>query len=208
MRPINLLPPEQAKAAAARRGSILIFFLAIVLLALVGAFAWLRMQALDEALAAVEDQRQTNALLDAEIAALSDADAARRLYADRSSQMTEALAVDVDWGRLINDLGRVLPPRTWLEGFSAAAAVPDPAADVPTYGSIGASGKGFDYPDASTWFRTLDSTEWGAVGGAWVANLSLSPIGETDVVSFNSSASLTELALSDRAITRVPVIQE
>lgn len=208
MRPINLLPPEQAKAAAARRGAILVFFLALLIIGLVGAFAFLRMQALATAEDEVAAQRQRNAALNTEIAALSDADDARRLYAGRSNQITEALAVDVDWGRLVNDLGRVIPPRTWLDSFSGGAAEPDVADEVPTYGSITTAGTGFDYPDASTWFRTLDSTEWGAVGGAWVANLSLSEVGDFGVVNFNSSASLTEQSLSDRVATRVPVIGE
>lgn len=208
MRPINLLPPEQAKAARARRGSFAVVFVVLLFLAALAGLWFVRSQALVEATDLADAQRVENQRTQAEIGALSDAAAARDLYADRSAQMNEALAVDIDWGRLVNDLGRVMPARTWVGNFSAAAGQPDPDLEVPTFGSVAVSGTAFDYPDASTWFRTLDSTEWPAVGGAWVASLNSSSTGDFGTVSFQSSASLTEAALSNRMDERVPGISE
>lgn len=208
MRPINLLPPEQAKAARARRGSLAVVFLVLIFIAGLAGLWFIRNQALTDATDQANDQRAENQRLQGEIAALGDAADARDLYSDRSAQMAESLAVDVDWGRLLNDLGRVLPPRTWVDSFSAGIAEPDFDAAVPTYGSVAASGTAFDYPDASSWFRTLDSSEWSAVGGAWVASLNTKVTEDFPTVSFESSASLTEASLSNRLDSRVPEISE
>lgn len=209
MRPINLLPPEQARAARQRRGSALVVLLFVFFLVALGGLWFLRSQALASAVDDVDAQRAANTRVENDIAALSDAAAALNVYESRSVQISEALTLDVDWGRLMNDLGRVLPPRTWIGTFSAASTPPVPEPGVAsTYGSVTFGGTAFDYPDASTWFRTLDSTEWSAVGGAWVASITQSAIGEFDTVAFTSSASLTEQALSSRAITRIVEISE
>lgn len=209
MRPINLLPPEQARAARQRRGSAFVVLLFVIFLVALGGLWFLRSQALSSAVDDVEAQRAANTRIENDIAALSDASAALNVYESRSAQITESLALDLDWGRLMNDLGRVLPPRTWVGSFSAASAPPDPEPGMaPTYGSVTFGGTAFDYPDASTWFRTLDSTEWSAVGGAWVASINQAAIGDFQTVTFSSSASLTEQALSSRAITRIVEISE
>lgn len=208
MRPINLLPPEQARAARQRRGSAFVVLLFMIFLVALGGLWFLRSQALAAAEDNVADQRAANARLENDIAALSDAAAALNLYESRASQITESLAIDVDWGRFLNDLGRVLPPRTWVAALSAGAAPPVEDGETPTYGSVTFTGTAFDYPDASTWFRTLDSTEWSALGGAWVASITQSEIADFSTVDFASSASLTSQALSNRSTTRIVEISE
>ena len=174
-----------------------------------GGLWFLRSQALAAAVDNVDEQRAANARLENDIAALSDAAAALDLYESRSSQIAESLAIDIDWGRFLNDLGRVLPPRTWVGTLAASAAPPaDDAGDTPTYGSVTVTGTAFDYPDASTWFRTLDSTEWSALGGAWVSSITQAEIGDFSTVDFSSSASLTTQALSNRSTTRIVEISE
>lgn len=209
MRPINLLPPEQARAARQRRGSAFVVLLFVIFLVALGGLWFLRSQAVAAAEDDVAAQRAANTRLENDIAALSDAAAALDLYESRSGQITESLAIDLDWGRFLNDLGRVLPPRTWVTTLSASVAPPD-GEDVgaPTYGSVTFGGTAFDYPDASTWFRTLDSTEWSAVGGVWVASISQGQIAEFSIVEFASSASLTQSALSNRLTTRIVEIPE
>lgn len=206
MRPINLLPPEQAKAARARRGTVLVLFIFLAFLVGIAFLGFLRYGERTDAEEATVTQQEVNDGINREIAALSDAADARDLYALRTSQLEEALTADVDWGRLLNDLGRVLPPRTWANSMAASAVIP--IDDETSYGSITVSGVAFDYPDASTWFRTLDSTEWSAVGGAWVSSLNLGEVEGIPTVDFASSASLTDQALSNRSVTRVPEISE
>ena len=209
MRPINLLPPEQARAARQRRGSAFVVLLFVIFLVALGGLWFLRSQALATAVDNVDNQRAANARLENDIAALSDAAAALDLYESRSSQIAESLAVDVDWGRFLNDLGRVLPPRTWIGTLTAGAAPPeDDAGETPTYGSVTFTGTAFDYPDASSWFRTLDSTEWSALGGAWVSSITQAETGDFSTVDFSSSASLTTQALSNRSTTRIVEISE
>lgn len=209
MRPINLLPPEQARAAKQRRGSAFIVLLFIIFLVGIGGLWFMRSQALASAVDDVDNQRAANTRIENDIAAMSDAAAALNLYESRSAQIRESLELDLDWGRFMNDLGRVVPPRTWIDNLSASVAPPDPEPGAaPTYGSVTFSGTAFDYPDASTWFRTLDSTEWSAVGGAWVASITQGEIAGFPTVAFSSSASLTQQSLSNRVTTRIVEISE
>lgn len=214
MRPINLLPPEQAERASRRRGLAgLVLFVAIFigLLAVASVFLLGRAtQAEDELMA----QQDRNAQLQRQLAELSEADALRTSYNDGVEQVTEALTVDVAWGQLLNDIGRVIPDRVWLTTVAATTQNPEDEetepieGSGPVYGSLTLGGVAFDYPDASTWIRTLDSNEWDAVAGAWVTTTTSSEVGGFTTVAFSSAASLTGEALSDRLGDRIPEVPQ
>ncbi len=211
MRPINLLPPEQAQRAKRRRGLLFGLFLFAVFLAVLGAVTFWRLSQAADAEQAVLDQQAENQAVLAQIASLSEAQELRRIYDDTATQIQDVLAVDIDWGSLLNDIGRVIPDRVWLEGLAVTRSIPalDAEGDaLNVFGSISLTGQAFDYPDASIWLKTLDSAEWDAVGGAWVPSVSLGETEGIQTVSFTSSSSLTGAALSDRAIQRVPVVDE
>lgn len=205
MRPINLLPPEAARRTRARRrvsGVVALGVAYLVLLALVT--VWWQMKAGDaeDDLAA---QLEANESLTAEIAALEGAAQLRQRYETGIGRMQTVLQRDVAWGRLLNDLGRVIPDRTWLTSFSGEA---DSTGDDPvTFGQVQAGGVAFDYPDASSWLRVLDADEWPAVGGAWVTSVQVGEVAEVPVVNFSSVASLTQAAVSERD-QRLPQVPE
>ena len=80
--------------------------------------------------------------------------------------MQSALASDIAWGRLLNDLGRVIPEPS-LVGFvlgPSRAQGPYPA----SLGTVTFNGTAFDFPDAASWLRTLDSDRWPAINTGWV----------------------------------------
>jgi len=208
MRPINLLPPEQAEKAKRRRGMVLAAFMGLAFIVLLAFLTMLKMGQRDNAIDDVAAQQATNDNIQREINSLGEARQARDDYQLGERQIAGALEIDVEWGRLLNDVGRVIPDRVWLTTLSVQATEPDPDAEVPTYGAVALQGTAFDYPDASTWFRTLDSSEWAAVGGAWVTSVRRGQIGDFSTVTFSSSASITVAALSTRALDRVPEIPE
>lgn len=211
MRPINLLPPEQAERAKRRRGLVFGLLLGVLFLVLLAAVTLFRLGQAGDAEQAVADQQAENQRLLGQIAALSEAEELRTRYDLTAEQIQAVLAVDIEWGSLLNDVGRVIPDRVWLDALSATRSVPDPDAETEetaTYGSLSMSGQAFDYPDASIWLKTLDSAEWDAVGGAWVPSVQLGEIEGVATVSFSSSSLLTGAALSDRATERVPVVEE
>lgn len=206
MRTINLLPPEARRRVQTRRrramliGVILIY----VLLLAVGALYWrTKVTAAERRL---EDQQAINAELRAEIGRLENARVLATTYEEKVALLEQLLAIDVAWGRLLNDLGRVIPDRVWLESFTGQVqASPENPAD---FGAISADGVAFEYPDVASWLRTVDSDQFPALAGAWINTASLAEIGEAPVVNFGSVATLTQHALSDRFVERVPEVPE
>ena len=98
----------------------------------------------------------------------------KRTYDQTAEQLRAVLIGDINWGSLLNDVGRVIPDDVWLNSLTAERSLPPPGAEGGlAYGSVSMAGTAFSYPDASTWLRTLDSAEWNAVGGAWVSNVTL-----------------------------------
>ena len=151
MRPINLLPPEQAERAKRRRGLMFGLFLGVLFLFLLAAITFWRLGQAGDAEQAVVDQQLENQQVLGQIAALSEAEELRRRYDSTAEQIQEVLTIDIEWGSLLNDVGRVIPDRVWLDGLSVTRQVPDEAAegiDATTFGSISMTGQAFDYPDS------------------------------------------------------------
>jgi len=204
MRPINLLPPasfekQQSRRMIVRMSMILVAYLALLVIV---SIAWSgRVAAAHQALA---DQQATNAELESRLTALQPASDLSRRY-DADAQMIEtALAGDISWGRILNDLGRLIPDRVWLEGFHGATHEVTP--EEPGVGTIQVTGVGFDLPDVSAWVRSIDSDRYPGVDGAWVSSATEATIGEAPVVRFVSQTVLTDAALSDRASRVVPKV--
>ena len=153
------------------------------------------------------EQEMINQRLQADIAALAPA---RQLETDLRSgagQITHILATDIAWGRLLNDLGRVIPDRIWLDSFTATAEV-DPE-NPGALGAVAMTGIAFDYPDSASWLRTLDSDRWPAVGAGWVLSTTQEQVVDGVVaVSFSSVGTLTSAALDDRVNERIPTVPE
>ncbi|MDP8957767.1 MAG: PilN domain-containing protein [Actinomycetota bacterium] len=207
MRSINLLPPEAHQRALARRRrtmGIIAFAAYLVILGLLSFYWSSKVAAAQQDL---EVQQARNAELQAEISRLESARKLKDSY-DRQVQMLEViLASDVAWGRLLNDLGRVIPDRVWLEGFSGSVTADEETADEETaarLGNVTATGVAFEYPDVAAWLRVVDSDQFPALSGAWVNTATLAQISESDVVRFDSLAALTTSAVSERLAERIP----
>jgi Tfp pilus assembly protein PilN len=204
MRAINLLPPEAAQRATARRKTAGFIALALAYLALLALVAlWWQGKATD-----AEDDLATqlaaNARIEAEISSLSGVRALRSTYDAGVDRLGIALANDVAWGRLLNDLARIIPDRLWLTSLTASLQQDDE--NPLLLGQVSVSGIAFDYPDASSWLRVLDAEEWPALGGGWVSSTSRSTIGESPVVNFTSVAALLDAARSNRIEERTPEV--
>jgi len=203
VRPINLLPPEVAEERSRRRRVGMAVFGVIAYLALlgVGVLYW------DSKVAAARDdvdaQIEVNQVLERDVVALSGAGELRDEYQAKADLVRAALATDVDWGILLNDLARLLPPRVWVETFNGTIV---PAATPGILGQVAFSGVGFDFPDVSAWLRALDSDQFNGITGTWVSTVSEGVVGEAEVVTFSSTAVLTSAAATNRAETLVPEV--
>ncbi|MCB2224687.1 MAG: PilN domain-containing protein [Actinobacteria bacterium] len=205
MRPINLLPREDRGAAAARRRVLLVVAVGFVYVAGLAALTVMwngKVEAAEDRLA---DQQARNATLQAEVSALSAADELRLEYQENAALTAEVLSDDVAWGRLLNDFGRLIPERVWLENFVGAAGAGDVAGVV---GRITVAGTGFEFADVSAWLRSLDEARFPGVIGSWVTNATEAQglDGEDTVISFSSTAGLTDAAISNRVQERVPEV--
>ncbi len=204
MRTINLLPPEAAQRATARRKTFGFLALAVAYIALLALVAlWWQGKATD-----AEDDLATqlaaNARIEAEISSLSGVRALRSTYDAGVDRLGTALARDIAWGRLLNDLARIIPDRLWLT--SLTASLQQNEENPLLLGQVSVSGVAFDYPDASSWLRVLDAEEWPALGGGWVSSTSRSTIGDSPVVNFTSVAALLDAARSNRIEERTPEV--
>lgn len=204
MRTINLLPPEAAQRATARRKTVGFVALGIVYIALLALVAVWWQGKLTDAEADLDAQVAANARIEAEIASLAGVRSLRSTYDDGVERLGNALARDIAWGRLLNDLARIIPDRLWITSLTGTAQAVE---DNPLlFGQVSVSGVAFDYPDASSWLRVLDAEEWPALGGGWVSSTSLASIGESPVVNFTSVASLLDAARSNRIEERTPEV--
>jgi Tfp pilus assembly protein PilN len=195
MRPINLLPPEVAEQRSRRRRVGLVVVLGV------GVLYW--NSRVGAARDDVDAQTAVNQTLEREVVALGDAGDLRTDYQDRSDLVRTALATDIDWGILLNDLARLVPPRVWVETFSGATVPPTTPGVL---GQVSFSGIGFDFPDVSAWLRALDSDQFNGVTGTWVSTVSEGVIGGSEVVTFTSTAVLTGAAATNRADTLIPEV--
>lgn len=203
MRPINLLPPEVARERSRRRRVAIAIFgaLAYVFLLGIGVLYW--NGRVDAAHNDLDAQLAINQTLEREVAALAGTADVRTQYEEKATLVRSALTVDVDWGILLNDLARLLPPRVWVETFNGSV-IPETIPGV--IGQVSFSGVGFDFPDVSAWLRALDSDQFAGITGPWVSTVSQGIIGADDVVTFSSTAVLTTGAATDRAETLIPEV--
>ena len=203
MRAINLLPPEALERAKARRARWMWIAAVVVFVGLLAlATFWFQGRVNDrkDDLAA---EQAIIADLEAEKASLAEFEDLAVGFANNRLILETALDRDVVWGRLLNDLGRLLPDRVWLTTFSGQVTT-DPTS--PSIGEVTVSGVGFDFQDVSAWVRSLDAATFPSVDQTWVSNISTADIGEVGVVNFVSSTFLTRDSLSDRVSLRLPDI--
>jgi len=203
MRPINLLPPEVGKQKAYRRRLGLIAFAGVAYVALlaVGFLIW--SARVDDARRDLEAQNTIVQTLERQVTALSESEDLAIRYRNKADLVRGALSNDIDWGIILNDLARLLPPRLWVETFSGSV-VPETIPGV--LGQVAFSGVGFDFPDVSSWLRTLDGEQFGGISGTWVSTMSQGAIGDEEVVTFSSTAVLTESAVTNRADQLIPEV--
>lgn len=212
---INLLPQERAESAARRRGLAIGLFLALVYIAAL-ALVFFMVKGRE---AAAEDelnrQLQANQLLQAEIAELEPYARLRTEYEAGVGQVQEALALDVAWGRVLGDFGRMIPQGVWLESLAIQAVAPPveegESEGIPVYGSITMSGQGFEVANVANWLLALDSQDWDDVGAAWVSTITKSEPaddGTPSTASWAITGVLSEASLTDRAVTLIPEVPE
>ncbi len=203
MRPINLLPPEAFERSAGRRRVLRLALLGMLYLVLLAFLLVLARRDTAEVRSSVEEQQALNTGLQTQLADMQGADDLVLRYDEDAGLIEALLTADVSWGRILNDLGRMIPDRVWLNQFQGRVDL-DP--ESPAQGTIHVTGTGFGFGDVAAWLRALDSDRFPSVAGTWVSSVAGDNIGEIPVVSFESQTSLTDAALTERVEERIPEV--
>ena len=203
MRAINLLPPEAALRAQAQRRRLLWVVLGLAYLALLVVLTVWWQGRVESAKDDLAQQQEINQAIEAEIATFAGATDLQSQFDAKVVSLTQALQSDVNWGRFLNDLGRLIPDRVWITSLTATAAV-DPV--TLTFGVAQISGVAFDYPDVAAWLRAVDESRFPGLTAGWVPSANESTIGEARTIDFTSSLAMSADALSSRLIERIPVV--
>ena len=203
MRPINLLPPEFGAQQTRRRRLAMVAFAVVAYVAVLGLGFFLWGGRVDNARRDLEAQNSIVQSLEREVVGLADSGQLAVAYETKAELVRQALGNDIDWGIIMNDLARMLPPRLWVSTFSGNVV----AETIPgVLGTVAFSGIGFNFPDVSAWLRALDSEQFAGIAGTWVSTVSEGVVGEDEVVNFTSTAALTSAAVTNRAENLIPEV--
>jgi Tfp pilus assembly protein PilN len=208
MRTINLIPQAGKRTGDGRQMLLALVALGVIYILLLGLVTVWRQGQVDDAEAEVRAQRQANEQIQLEINSLAGAEDLSIEFNAAVATLGGALINDVSWGRLVNDLGRLIPDRVWVTSYSGSVnrvISTDPTQNVGV-GELAFSGVAFDRPDVAAWLRVLDSDRFPGVVGTWATGITQSNIGEAVTVNFGSTTQLTEEALSSRLFERIPEI--
>ncbi|MDH3539727.1 MAG: hypothetical protein OEP52_07020 [Acidimicrobiia bacterium] len=208
MRTINLIPQAGKRSGDGRQMLLALVALGVIYILLLGLVTVWRQGQVDDAEAEVRAQRQANEQIQLEINSLAGAEDLSNEFNAAVATLGGALINDVSWGRLVNDLGRLIPDRVWVTSYSGSVnrvISTDPTQNVGV-GELAFSGVAFDRPDVAAWLRVLDSDRFPGVVGTWATGITQSNIGEAVTVNFGSTTQLTEEALSSRLFERIPEI--
>jgi len=140
MRPINLLPPEAFQRQKSRQLLTRIAILGAAYLLLLVLLTILWSGRVGRAQDALDSQEVENAALQAQIVELQPVGVLVTQYEEDAALIESALVIDISWGRVLNDLGRVIPDRVWLDGFAGSAS---PDEETGAVGLMQTSGTGF-----------------------------------------------------------------
>ncbi len=199
-RDINLLPGDGRRGLPGRRRIGVWIVAGIAYLALLFAIGVMWDSKIDDAEADLVAQQQIADDLRRQIGELAPLSQLQVDYEAGRAVLGRVLAGDVAWGRVLNDLSRMIPDRLWLTSFNGAVG-DDPAGPL---GEIQFSGVAFDYPDVGSWLRSLDSLAFPEVDGTWVTGAGRAALGGTTVVEFSSTAMLTQRSMSSRVDVLMP----
>jgi Tfp pilus assembly protein PilN len=201
---VNLLPPEQARLSAERRR-------AVVALAALGGWTLLLVLLFVAQLASTGNTREQRdreqvelARLDARLEELAPyRDLARRLDA-RSDLLASAMAEQVSWSGVLNDLALVFPSNSSLLTLSASrtgrapAAAGGPAVVLPGVGSVQFTGYSVERyaPGVESVLLGLDDAA--AFEQLYLSTAARTLIQQTLVTNFSGSGRLTDEVYTHR----------
>lgn len=216
---INLLPDKGAEIDR-RRLLTLVGAIGAALLVILGFMTFLASSRLSSAESDRDKAQARNAVLEAEAAKYTDAQAEKALVDGLSRQAVTVLATDVSWSRMLQEIARTIPNDSWLTAFQGATTAPvssaatfdsatgvtgstgalTPSAGVITnIGTASFSATGLDFTSVASWIQRIG--EIPSFSALWVPSATKDGAAGTtrSLVTYSSTANITSAATSDRA---------
>ncbi len=157
-------------------------------------------------------QERSNSDTQRAIASLAPVAKNEQQIAALGTEVEGLLATDVSWSRVLNEIARTMPNSVWLTSFqgalanaaatsrpgaTAAPATPSTALSGTIQGSVTFQATGLDFTAVADWIKRLNSLP--EFSNLWVPQAQKASLGSRDVVTFQSTASLTDSARSERS---------
>ena len=196
---IDLLPPEARREAKARQTMRRLVAGAAAAVLVMAGLSFVQAVGVASQRRRLDSQERSNQALQTQIETLSGALQGETDLASARQGITVALAGDVAWPRVLEDLAGTLPEGVWLTSLAVqpGAAPTDPGAVVDsTLGTASFGATALDFPAVATWLDRLPRLPY-------LLNLSVSTAtkgggGPTPLVTFTSGAKFGPAARSDR----------
>lgn len=186
-RRITLLPGEVAVVREQRR-QLVLTMTAVAGLAALLLLLWLfRGMQLNEENDDADAAEAQAASLQQQVNQLRDLTALQTELSARQTAAQAVLADDVEFTRLLQEVAVAIPNDVWLTGFTGTKGIP---------GTVNFQAMGFDQTSTARWLLRIG--ELSSFNGLWVPSSTKAP-GPGGLVTFTSSANLTDAARSDRA---------
>ncbi len=162
-------------------------------------------------------QEQKNAQTQQAISNLEPVAKTQAQIAALDAQVAGLVATDVSWSRVLNEIARTMPNSVWLTSFQGSVAgegnstgtgsasrttttVPGSSAGATSgaaEGSVTFQATGLDFTAVADWIKRVG--ELPEFADLWVPSAQKSTLGDRDVVTFQSTAGLTDKARSSRS---------
>lgn len=212
---VNLLPPElQQRAQAERIRNITIGLVGVFVLLLAGLYA-VKLADVNRAREERDDAQLRVAQLEEELAELEEFRVLAEQLELRNDLLAAAMAREISWARVLNDLSLAFPSDSSLLTLSAASEPPvepaaeEPAAEEPAAEDAVIAGVSFTGYSVARYAPGVESVllEFAEARGyqdPFLQTAGEAERGSTEVTSFNGSVDLNEAAYTDRYVEGLP----
>ena len=200
---VNLLPPEIHEAAKFRRFQLAMAGAGVAAVAVVGGLTYMAHNDVSKAKAQVTAAQAEKTSLMKQQASLQYVADIRSQVDAKKAMLVQAMAPEIRWSYYMTDLSLRIPDHVWLTNVTASEASAQPTTSTtssaltqPGIGSVTFAGIAFSHDDVATWLDSL-AKERGFTN-VYFSNSTKGQLGPRSIVTFTSSVSLSQAALSGR----------
>lgn len=206
---VNLLPREIAADTRVRTVARMSTLGVVVVVAVLGGLYLLQLQQVADAEREREDAQQRITQAEQRLAALDEFRVLKERYDARQALLAHAMADEISWARILNDLSLAFPSDASLVTLDAEAQQPDEPADGEVVfgdrvGQISASGYSLERyaPGVESVLMDFD----GARGffNSYLQTATATELGGNEVTNFNGTVDLDADAYTQRYVDGLP----